>query len=410
MATEIVERQIAVEDLKLGMYVCRLDRPWEGTPFPLQGFLVTEPGQIAEVGKLCRVVTIDVVKGIDADPEPTRRAPPPKRPMPIGPVRPVAWQDSCTLDEEIPRAREAQENAERLAARILEDLRAGRKLNAQDVTDAVEPIVKSVLRSADAFFWINSLRQRDGYAYSHAINCSALAAAFGRHMGFPEETLVDLARGGLLLDVGKTQVPEELLSHPGPLDDAQMAEVRRHVEHGLSILEETGIHEERVRQMVHAHHERFDGSGYPRGLAEDRIPLFGRIAAVIDAFDAMTSDRAYSRALSRHEVLQQLYRWSGTLFQREIVEQLTQCLGVYPTGSLVELSSGEVAIVMAQNRSRHLRPRVMVLTDADKQLDTRFRQIDLLTQAEVDANGRLVSIRRTLEPGAYGLDPAELYL
>jgi HD-GYP domain-containing protein (c-di-GMP phosphodiesterase class II) len=267
-----------------------------------------------------------------------------------------------------------------------------------------------VLRCADAFFWINSLRKKDAYVYSHAINCSALAAAFGRHMGFPEDALIDLATGGLLLDVGKAELPDDLLALPGELNDEQMQQVRGHVQHSLRILGETGIFSERVRQMVQTHHERFDGTGYPNRLSEGSIPLFGRMAAVIDSFDAMTSDRSHSRALSRHEVLQELYRWSDKRYQREIVEQLTQCLGVYPTGSMVELNTGEVAIVMAQNRARSLRPRVIVLTGADKQLDTNFRTLDLMVQAEHEEKEKTIYIVRTLDPGAYGLDPTELYL
>lgn len=406
---ELEERKTAVHELMLGMYVCRLDRPWEGTPFGLQGFFVRSPEQIRVLEGLCRHVFVDVQRSIDLTP-PSRPAPPPAPRPTIWPTRRVLYADSVALAEEVPQARAAQENAEQLAGKILDDVRAGRKLAAQDVREAVQPIVKSVLRCADAFFWINSLRKKDAYAWSHAINCSALAAAFGRHMGFPEDALIDLASGGLLLDVGKAELPEDLLSHPGALTEEQLREVRRHVQHSLRILGETGIHSERVHDMVRTHHERFDGSGYPDRLSEAQIPIFGRMASVIDSFDAMTSDRAHSKALSRHEVLQQLYRWSDKMYQREIVEQLTQCLGVYPTGSLVELSSGEVAIVMAQNRARSLRPRVMVLTGADKRLDPNFRTVDLMLQAEGEDQKRSLYIVRTLEPGAHGLDPSELYL
>lgn len=414
MATEIEERRIGVDGLRLGMWVCRLDRPWVETPFPLQGFLLSSPEQIRQLAGYCAHVWIDELRTVDVSPE--RRPPASRRPAsaaapaPLGPEAPIRYADRSSLDEEVPRARAAQQRAEVLAGRILDDVRAGRKLSAREVADAVDPIVQSVLRNADAFFWIDSLQKRDAYAYSHAINCSALAAAFGRHMGFPEDALIDLASGGLLLDVGKARLPEALLSHPGPLDEAQMRQVRKHVDYSLHILEETGLDNERVHGMVRTHHERHDGSGYPNGLSTTQIPLFGRMAAAIDSFDAMTSDRAYSSALSRHAVLQQLYRWSDTLFQREIVEQLTQCLGVYPTGSLVELNTGEVAIVMAQNQARHLRPRVLLLTGSDKQLDSRFRQLDLMAQADSGDLDTLTYIARTLEPGAYGLDPTELYL
>lgn len=416
MATEIEERRIAVHELRLGMYVCRLDRPWVETPFPLQGFLIDSQEQIRVLAEYCRHVCIDELKSVDTRPE--RLAGQGLRPRPqpaaprerLGPAHPVRYANRASLEDEVPRARQAQHRAEEAAARIIADVRAGRKLSARDVDEAVQPIVQSVLRNADAFFWISSLRKRDAYAWSHAVNCSALAAAFGRHMGFPEDVLVDLASGGLLLDVGKAELPDALLAHTGPLDAGQQREMRRHVELSLRIIDEAGSANDQVRDMVRTHHERHDGSGYPDGLREGQIPLVGRMGAVVDCFDALTSDRPWRPACSRHDALQQLYRQADTLFQREVVEQLTQCLGVYPTGSLVELSTGEVAIVMAQNQARHLRPKVMVLTNAAKELDSRFRAVDLMAQADGRPLAATIYITRTLEPGAYGLDPTELYL
>jgi HD-GYP domain-containing protein (c-di-GMP phosphodiesterase class II) len=417
LALEIEERRFGTHELKVGMYVCRLDRPWEGTPFALQGFLLRTPEQIRALADLCSYVYVDVLRSVAPDKVTPARAsapaarPEPSRPRPpIWPSRRIHYTDTVPIADEVPQARVARENAEQIAGRILEDVRAGRKLSSRDVAAAVVPIVKSVLRSADAFFWINTLRRKDAYAYTHAIHCSALAAAFGRHMGFAEDALIDLATGGLLLDVGKAELPEELLNWPRRFNDEQMTLMRTHVQHSLRIVRESGIHSDRVLEMVRTHHERYDGSGYPERLAEAQIPLFGRMAAVIDSFDAMTTDRAHTKAVSRHEALQQMYRWSDKMYQREIVEQLTQCLGVYPTGSLVELNTGEVAIVMAQNRARSLRPRVIVLTDEDKKLDSNFRTVDLMAQAEDEAVDRIVHIVRTLDPGSYGLDPTQLYL
>src|SRR5690606_33382363 len=287
MATEIEERRIAVDDLKLGMFVCRLDRPWVETPFPLQGFLIHSPEQIRELASYCLHVCIDELRSVDTSPE-LRAAPSPRpRPQPpaprqrLGPARPVRYANRASVEDEAPRAREAQTRAEEAAARIIEDVRAGRKLSSEDVDEAVQPIVQSVLRNADAFFWINSLRKRDAYAWSHAVNCSALAAAFGRHMGFPEDVLVELASGGLLLDVGKAELPDALLAQPGPLDDGQRIEMRRYVELSLRIINDAGGASDPVRHMVRTHHERHDGSGYPHGLRENQTPLFGRMAAVV---------------------------------------------------------------------------------------------------------------------------------
>lgn len=415
------ERKVAVGDLKPGMYVCRLDRPWEGTPFLLQGVMIEDEDDIARLAACCREVYIDVERSRVAVGDLPRAsvAPPPAQP-PAAPVRSyatdeiaamsqqVAYVDTATLEEELPQAIEARQRVVDFAGRMLDDVREGRPVSHAQVQDAVGPMVGSILRNADAFMWLETLRERGAYDYSHALNCSALAAAFGRHVGFPQEILGDMASAGLVLDVGKVRVRAELLARAGALDPGELAEVRDHVALGLELLDRDGTMPRHVRDMIRGHHERVDGSGYPDGAAGNGIPLLARIAGLIDSYDAMTSDRPHSQGMSRHAALQELYRQRGTLYAPEIVEQFLQCMGVYPTGSLVELSSGEVGVVMGQNAARRLRPRVMLLTDPDKALLPSFRPLDLMAQAEGDSDA--LQIVGMLEPGAYGLDPADLFL
>ena len=242
-------------------------------------------------------------------------------------------------------------------------------------------------------------------------NLSALAAAFGRHLALPREVLVDLATGGMLLDIGKAALPEELFKHPGPLSPEAVVAMRSHVAEGLKVFDDSGLQGAWARDILAGHHERHDGSGYPNGLKGDQIPLAARMGGIIDTYDAICSDRPHAKGASRHAALQAVYRASDKLYQGEVVEQFLQCLSVYPTGSLVELSTGEVAMVMAQNHARRLRPRVMVLLDRDKQLYANFRDVDLAAQAEGVAEGEAtVEVASALEPGAYGLDPSELFL
>ncbi len=407
---KLQELKISPDQVQAGMYVCRLDRPWVEAPFPLQGFLVEAHDQVAWLRAHCGTVWIDVERGLAPPDAQVSRRPPPKLAGDelLGGKR---YTDQVDFDAELPGAREAHATATRLAARILEDVEAGQKLAVADVRAAAEPIVRSVLRNADTLFWVNTLQQHSRYAYSHAINCCALAAAFGRHLGLPESLLVDLASGGLLLDVGKAKLPDALLSHGGPMDARAMGEVRTHVELASRILDESGDdHSAEVREMIRTHHERWNGSGYPRRLVGHQIPLSGRMAAIIDSFDAMTSVRPHAAPLARHQALQELYRERDRLYQGELVEQFTGCLGVYPTGSLVELSTGEVAGVMTQNPSRRLRPRVMLLTDADKRLRDEFSPLDLMRQTEGIPISQQVNITRPLPVGAHGLDPAELFL
>lgn len=407
-ATEIEERRIVVGELTTGMYVCRLDRPWNETSFPLQGFLIESREQLTELKRLCKYVFIDLERSIapDAQKKLLLRAAPQSE---TGRGA-VTYTDSNTVEEELPLARSAHENAVGLVTRLFDDIRAGHTPSAAAIHEAVSPIVKSVLRSRDAFFWLESLRKRDSYSYGHAITCCALSAAFGRHLGFPPEVLTELSTGALLMDIGKAELPDEILMRNGPLSQSDWDAMHRHVEHSLAIVDKSRIDSDVVRDIVLTHHERDNGSGYPSHLAGAQIPLFGRMAGIIDSFDAMTNDRPYRKAVAQHVALQQLYANRNTLFQADLVEQFMTCLGVYPTGSLVELNTGEVAVVMAQNQVRRLRPRIMVLTTPDKEFDQRMPTFDLMMQASISESGEPSFIVRALDRGAYGLDLTALYL
>lgn len=406
------EREIEADHVKLGMFVCRLDRPWTDTPFPLQGFYVTELSQIETLRSFCRHVWIDIELSRasarsgrhrpGAVPPSIEIAPPPRVVIDTR-VGSTHYEDSVEFELELPAAREALDIAASTIAGMVEQAQGGQAVTTEVARAAARPIIGSVLRNADAMFWLNALRRREGYVYTHALNCAALAASFGRHLGLPEDFLGELTIGAMLMDIGKTQVPEPLLAHPGPLDPLSMARVRRHVELGAQLLGEGGF-STTVREMVAGHHERADGTGYPARREGASIPLHVRVGAIVDSFDAMTSDRPHAPGLARHVALQELYRARATKYYPELVEQFISCLGVYPTGSLAELNTGEVVAIMAQNAARRLRPRVLVLTTPAGELMRAFRTIDLL-EASYD-----IEIRRPLPDRHSGIDIAELYL
>lgn len=410
----IEEREIRVAGLRPGMYVSRLDRDWIGTPFLLQGFLVQTQEDIDLLGQYCRHVFVDIVKSENFVRASLQRlARPGQAGYDVPDLKAIA--DSRPhpvlhkVEDELPRAREAVQEARKVTTQIMDGLRAGNKLSETDVNQVVTPLVESVLRNPDAYFWLESLRQHDSYTYSHAMNCCVLMAAFGRHLGLADEALHDLATGGLLLDIGKIAVPEELLERAQALTDDEHGQMRDHVEHGLRLYDESGAGNAYVREIIHTHHERENGSGYPSGRVGETIPLFGRLAGIVDSYDAMTSARPYRPSVSKYEALQRMYRQRGQLFQGDLLEQFVQCLGVYPVGTLVELSTGEVAVVMAQNPVRRLFPRVMLLTDVGKKLRKGFESLDLRDTLAGKASAQ-ISIRRCLQAGTYGLDPKELYL
>ncbi len=411
----IEEREIRVAGLRPGMYVSRLDRDWIGTPFLLQGFLIESQDDIVLLAKYCRHVVVDIVKSENSLRQSLQRLDPSDSIEYAAPDIATIGQGksravTVKVEEELPRAREAADKAYTATRDLIAGLRNGEGLSEQAVDQAVTPLVESVLRNPDAYFWLETLRRHDRYTYSHAMNCCALMAAFGRHLGFSDETLHDMAAGGLLLDIGKTAIPEALLESVDALSQSDRDTVQTHPAHGLRLFDATNAGNAHVREIIQTHHEREDGSGYPQRLAGDAIPLFGRIAGIVDSYDAMTSDRPYRAPISKYDALQHMYRERGSLFHGDLVEQFVQCLGVYPVGTLVELSTGEVAVVMAQNPIRRLFPQVMLLTDADKRLRNGFESLDLRDTLAAGSASAQVSIRRCLHTGAYGLDPKALYL
>lgn len=405
MTYELEERCMDVADLQVGMYVCRLDRPWEETPFPLQGLALTSTESIQALSAYCEHVYIDA-RRLVADPPPQASVITRAQVSTQRFDASTRYASAVPMDTELPHAHEAWDNATAMLDRIFEDVTSGRELSAEHVEKAVRPLVASVLRNVDAFFWVEGLRGHDSYSYRHAISCSALAAAFGRHMGFAEETIISMAAGGLLMDVGKTRLPRELLEHPGPLAPGEMDTVRSHVHEGTAILANSRIVDPDVLDIVRHHHERYDGSGYPERLMGSQIPLPGRMLGIVDTYDAMVSPRPFRAAVSRHAALRRIYAERDQLFQDELVEQFQVCMGVYPTGSLVELSTGEIAVVMAQNQARRLRPRVVLLSTPLKQRVNDFQVIDLMNH---EASGA-ISIVRSLAPGDCPIDTSDLFL
>jgi len=402
---EIEERRIDVADLQLGMFVCRLDRPWEETPFPLQGVALTRLEDIATLQRLCHEVYIDARRLVE------RETPQTLTRTDLSRYRfnsSTHYTDLAAVEDEAPRARAALENASQIVDGLFEDITSGRELSVEHVEQAVRPLVTTVLRSADAFFLVEGLRRSDSYSYSHAISCSALAAAFGRHMGFDEETIFSLAAGGLLMDVGKTRLPEELLQYQGSLAPSEVDVIRSHVALGLTVLEEAGIANLDVLDIVRTHHERHDGSGYPNGLKGAQIGMMGSIAAIVDTFDALTSPRPYAQAVSPSAALSMLYKWRGTFFDAALVEQFIRCIGIFPLGCVVELNSGELAIVIGQHSGRRLQPRVMIVRDADGNPLKPQKLLDL-SRGQKIATGEAYRIKRTLEYGKAGVSAEALF-
>ncbi|MCX9155288.1 HD-GYP domain-containing protein [Niveibacterium sp. 24ML] len=497
---------MATSELELGMFVAELDRPWLETPFLIQGFMIENDQQLAQLRAVCRIVAIDrdlsearhqhpLPRQVDA---PVRRSPSAELPpMPLpqaptdffellrflkqqesdpgqpavdgGPV--LAWQAAQTalppdlLADEPPascnkpeqtgvwawlraRARDAlgqngveeafvdegevQEEApypirvpleqELVAAapvhreaviavkEILRDVERQVPPDLGRAREVVGDMMRSVVRHPDALLWLTRLKRTDRYTYDHALDCSTYMMVFARHLGLPEERIVLLGMAGLMLDIGKLRLSQRLLAKTGALTPLEYELFKTHVESAVLILRADANADPELIQIVARHHERFDGSGYPEGIQGEQIGVFGEMAGIVDSFCAMTRHRSWRPAVSAQRALETLISQRNKHFSEVLVDQYVQCIGIYPAGTLVELNSGEVAVVVAQNRVRRLQPRVMILLAPDHSANANPHTIDLLFDPLVPGGNEPYRIVRSLPEHAFGIDPAQFYL
>ena len=406
-------QKVMVKELKVGMYVSGLDRSWLGTPFPLQGFLIDSESVKDTLKDLCEFVYVDFAKSDIAEPAPARPRATPRTRRTLEQLFPdktlLNYTDARDFGDEYPHAQTAIATLTESVTGMFDAIRRGGSIDAVRVKSAVEPMIDSITRNPDACIWLARMKQADTYTYQHSIGCSIWAVALGRQLGLPKADLRSLAIGGLLFDVGKLQVDSTLIESDRVLDDDEYALVQEHVNLGLSAVKASGVINQDVLDMIEMHHERHDGSGYPHSLAGDQIPIFARIAAIVDCYDAITSHRNYAEALPPSIAIKMMYEWRDIDFQAELVEEFIQAVGIYPAGTLVELSSGQVGVVLSEYRTRRLRPKIMVLLDADKNPLTELLTINLLEVTETDT-GQPLNIVNSLEPDAYGIDMTGIQL
>jgi HD-GYP domain-containing protein (c-di-GMP phosphodiesterase class II) len=276
------------------------------------------------------------------------------------------YPDTTAVEAELPRAKQALAYSKTVTRDLVQTIETGGVPDIPGVKACVDNIVDSMIANPDAMMFIAKLRDEDIDTYHHGVKVSLYLIALGRHLGIPKAQLTELGLVGMLADVGKTRLPRALLAKPGLLTPAEFGVVKGHVELGLESLKSAAGLTAAVLQGIAQHHERLDGSGYPSRLKGDQIGVYGRMTAIADSFSAMIAQRPYASAASVQDALISLFERSGTSFSAALVEQFVQAIGVFPVGSLVELSNGEVAVVVAHNRVRRLEPRVLVLTWPNK--------------------------------------------
>lgn len=414
--------KLQVHELAIGMQVVKLDRPWLGTPFLLQGFRITSSEELKQLAACCGYVYVEVKQGVtppsgrgelvtlneEGDVVEVKRTvsalshrerdSASTNPAAL-PRAAVSYALEASFSEELPRTHAALAATKRAVKVLINAVRDGQRTTLEPVKVAAVMLEESMLRNPDAGMLLRALASDEAFSFRHCVNSTMLAISVGRALGLRRQTIHELTMGMLLADVGKLRLPKELLRANRRLEKRETEIIKLHVKFGLEIAKDLGGLTPGTLEVVASHHERFDGSGYPRGLDGGEIPLLARIAGLADTFDAITSERSYAQAIVMHEAVQELYAAPVEIFQRELVETLIQVLGTHPIGSLVELADGSVALVVAQNRERRLLPWVLPLSDGARR-PLAARQLRNLAIE----GGPLV--RQILDYGCYGFAPS----
>jgi hypothetical protein len=371
------------DQLETGMFVAELDRPWLHAPFPGTGFLVTTAGQVEQLRQLCRWVYVDPARSEHA---------PAGLPSSTPSHAPRERRDALAA------ARGVVAGALAAYAGIVRGARRQGIVDLGAVELCAARIAGQATHGPEALHWCLRLEGAGSLLGRRAVGTAALAATLGRRLGLDRPALQALVAGGLLLDIGKVAVPVPILAKPGALDGHEQAYVRRHVDRALELLAGRDL-APRALEMIGGHHERCDGRGYPLGLKGTAIPLFARIAAIADAWDAMTLDRRYAAALSPHAALRELERLRGEKYDSALVDELGRALGAFPVGTPVELAGGGHGLVCGQRAGEPLHPHVVLTHDAERRP---------LAEARLAPAAATRDIRRALAPGTLRVEHARL--
>ncbi len=392
------KEKIEVKNLKPGMYVSELDRPWLGSPFLFQGFPIRNDEDIKRVASYCTYVYIDTEQGFNPRLEAAS--------VQELPVEPMTGRNGLpylnSVEDELQVAARVIERTTKAVNKLLEDVRTGSSIQGSEVRRTISQMVSSITRNPDALILLASLGDKDEHATLHALSTTVLSLAFGRHLGMDEPLLIELGVGALLHDVGELSIPSEILDKGNRLNPEELKVMKTHTDIGADILFRAHDIPASSVEVARSHHERQDGSGYPQGIEGNEIPGFARIVAIVDVYDTVTRPRS-GRGLSSVDALKHMYNLRGELFDADLVEEFIRCIGIYPVGSVVELSGGQVGVVISAEPDQRLMPKIMLVRDEAKRPYYPPRIVNL-AQFSAGRAKPPMEIRRVLDPSAYGID------
>ncbi|OPX54086.1 HD-GYP domain-containing protein [Oceanospirillum multiglobuliferum] len=377
-----MRQRIPVSDLRVGMRVVELDISWLKSPFWRHAFTIQTQNEITLLRQHCQHVEISVstkIKGAKS----AKQLPSSTQGNSTQKAVDVPQQGMSKPNASIvthQKIAQAQQHLQQVAGKItdvFDDARTGHALDAPKLQHSVELLTQDVLTDTNSLLLLSQLQNKDQSLSEKSINVCILTLTFAKHLGIKKDQLHQLGLGALLHDIGMLRVPASLLNHKGTLNASQKAIIQQHVIDGVSMV----AHHDNladIKDMIAYHHERYDGSGYPYGLKGRAIPLFARILGITTTYEAMTRERFFSSKTTPTHALSKLYAWRHQLFDGRLVEKFIQALGVYPPGCIVQLNTGQIAIVTEINPEKRTRPVVRLLMSEDKVLLKEQPEINLI--------------------------------
>ncbi len=404
-----MKMRISVSDIEMGMYIDELDRPWVGSPFMFQGFLLSEAKHLEQLTQLCEFVYVDPEKSSvsvssnlhlisPSDSDDTA-----KIFIDTVVISPQDMGDS-DLEQELLKAKRMHDQTRDYIGHVLKGVYRGVIPDIEKAKELVSELVTNIVTSPDMLVLLTQLKDRDEYTAIHSMNVCVLSIAFGRYLDLPLDKLRALGLAALLHDVGKMKVASHILQKPGKLTKEETSLMRAHAYLGYELLkDEKGMTEE-ILEVVKDHHERINGSGYPMGIKGEQLTSLTKIVSLVDVYDALTSDRAYKDAMTQTNALHKIYNMAKDNFDHEFIESFIKCIGIYPVGSIVEMNTGHVGVVVKLNNDYKLKPVVGLLLSRKKVFYDKIKLLNLASDIWQKSSGIKIKIDKVLEANAYDID------
>jgi putative nucleotidyltransferase with HDIG domain len=374
-------KKIPVKQLTLGMHLQAFCGAWLDHPFWRTKFVLTDPNDLVLIAESpIKEVWIDISKGSDVETSAGDEASELVLAEEIPPEQPVI-QEKASFNDEVRRATKIVAKGKEAVVSMFQEARMGKAIEAEAAAPLVEEISNSVMRNPGALISLARLKTADDYTFMHSVAVCALMIALARQLDLDEQQVREAGMAGLLHDLGKAMMPLEVLNKPGKLTDDEFTLIKTHPEEGYKLLLEGKGVSDLVKDVCLHHHEKVDGSGYPKGLNGKTMSLFAKMGAVCDVYDAVTSNRPYKAGWDPAESIKRMAEWTGH-FDPAVFQAFVKSLGIYPIGSLVKLASGKLGVIIEQGEQSLLKPKVKVFFSTKSQAYVKPEIVDLARSPE----------------------------